>query len=147
MRVLANPILSVDSFFVLSGCLLAYITFKEMDRSGGKINLVLFYLHRYIRYAKVHNFLQVQYTVHTLEMYIIVHFRITGVYAFVIGFYASLYKFLDYGILSSVDFIVDQCQANWWRNLLYINNISEQVSYHLKGHAIFRVKKHFLNLF
>ncbi len=44
-------------------------------------------------------------------------------YVFVVGFYASLYKFFDYGILTSVDFVVNQCQNNWWRNLLYINNM------------------------
>ncbi len=50
MRIVVNAIPSVDSFFVLSGCLLAYIAFKEMDRSQGSLNLPLFYLHRFIRY-------------------------------------------------------------------------------------------------
>ncbi len=52
MRAILNPVLSVDTFFVLSGCLVAYVTFKEMDKSNGRLNLALFYLHRYIRYAQ-----------------------------------------------------------------------------------------------
>ncbi len=51
MRVVFNAIPSVDSFFLIGGCLLGYLTFKDMDRNNGKINIPLFYLHRYIRYA------------------------------------------------------------------------------------------------
>lgn len=48
-RFILNAFVAVDSFFVLSGCLLAYLTFGEMDRTEGRINLPLYYIHRYIR--------------------------------------------------------------------------------------------------
>ncbi len=45
-RVIRNPWVAVDSFLLLSGCLLAYLTFKELDRCKGRLNVPLFYLHR-----------------------------------------------------------------------------------------------------
>ena len=71
-----NPWVAVDSFFVLSGCLLSYLTMKELDRSKGRLNIPFFYLHRYI--------------------------RLTGVYAFVVGFNATLWKFFNWGPRSRV---------------------------------------------
>ena len=32
-----------------SGLLVAYLTFKELDKCEGKMPLVMFYVHRYIR--------------------------------------------------------------------------------------------------
>ncbi len=49
LRVVFNGNVAVDSFFVLSACLLTYLTFNEMDKTGGRFNIPLFYLHRYIR--------------------------------------------------------------------------------------------------
>ena len=49
MRGINNIIVSVDSFFLIGGCLLGYLTFKDMDRTEGRFNIVLFYVHRYIR--------------------------------------------------------------------------------------------------
>lgn len=49
MNFLLNGYLSVDSFFFLSGLLVAYLTFKEIDRVKGRFNVIMFYLHRYIR--------------------------------------------------------------------------------------------------
>ncbi|XP_016950512.1 nose resistant to fluoxetine protein 6 [Drosophila biarmipes] len=40
---------SVDSFFVLGGLLVALITLRMMDRTKGKLNVPLMYLHRIIR--------------------------------------------------------------------------------------------------
>ncbi len=49
-------------------------------------------------------------------------FRITGVYVFVIGFFATLYKFFDYNVLNYVESINEACSDYWWKNVLYINN-------------------------
>ena len=56
-----NAYPSVDSFFFMSGCLLSYITLKEMDalerKCGGELTKkewtrfwIMYYVHRYIRY-------------------------------------------------------------------------------------------------
>ena len=49
MNTIANGLVSVDSFFLLSGCLVAYLTFKDMEKSKGRFNIFFFYLHRYLR--------------------------------------------------------------------------------------------------
>ncbi|KAK7088883.1 nose resistant to fluoxetine protein 6-like [Littorina saxatilis] len=46
---IVNASISVDSFFVLSGLLVAYLSLKEMKKKGGKINWFLFYFHRFWR--------------------------------------------------------------------------------------------------
>lgn len=49
METIVNATVSVDSFFVMSGLLVSYLLLRELDRSGGKLNLPLFYVHRYLR--------------------------------------------------------------------------------------------------
>jgi peptidoglycan/LPS O-acetylase OafA/YrhL len=51
MQVITNATVSVDSFLVLSGLLVAYTLLKELDRSKGRFNVLLFYVHRYLRYT------------------------------------------------------------------------------------------------
>ena len=51
-NMILNAFWSVDSFFCVSGCLVTYLTLKEMEKSKGKINLFFFYLHRYLRYTE-----------------------------------------------------------------------------------------------
>ena len=43
---------SVDTFFMISGCLVAYLMFKELERSNGQINFAMLYIHRYLRFVK-----------------------------------------------------------------------------------------------
>ena len=56
-RAILNGYVSVDSFFIMGGCLLAYLTMKEMDKTKGWlnergwVNIPMFYVHRYLRYA------------------------------------------------------------------------------------------------
>eukprot|EP00094_Tigriopus_californicus_P007785 TCALIF_07497-PA protein Name:"Similar to nrf-6 Nose resistant to fluoxetine protein 6 (Caenorhabditis elegans)" AED:0.02 eAED:0.02 QI:34/1/0.75/1/0.63/0.66/12/0/701 len=94
-RTILNGYVCVDSFFVLSGVLTAYLTFKELDRNEGWMNVPLFYIHRYI--------------------------RLTGVYAMMIFFSATVYKYLDIGPLNNVEFEVQMCKDVWYSNLLYYN--------------------------
>ena len=42
---------SVDTFFMISGCLVAYLMFKELNKSEGRINFVMLYIHRYLRFV------------------------------------------------------------------------------------------------
>eukprot|EP00094_Tigriopus_californicus_P012896 TCALIF_12469-PA protein Name:"Similar to nrf-6 Nose resistant to fluoxetine protein 6 (Caenorhabditis elegans)" AED:0.06 eAED:0.04 QI:8/0.90/0.75/1/0.90/0.91/12/23/645 len=86
---------SVDSFYFLSGTLVAYLTFKEIERCEGRFNLIVFYIHRYL--------------------------RLTGVYFMVLLFRASLLKFLISGPNVANDEVTN-CRQVLWRQVLYINN-------------------------
>ncbi|ODM97836.1 Nose resistant to fluoxetine protein 6 [Orchesella cincta] len=44
-----NSTFAVDTFFVLSGMLVCYNLFKMFDKTKGKINVPMFYVHRYLR--------------------------------------------------------------------------------------------------
>ena len=98
-QVISNGFFSVDSFFLLSGLLGAYLTLRQMQRRKGKFPFVMYYVHRYL--------------------------RLTPVYAFVVFFYWFLLKQLGngptYGGLSS--YFQERCDKYWWTNFLYINNI------------------------
>ena len=47
---LLNATVSVDTFFVMSGALMAYNLLKELDRSKGRLNYPMLVLHRFLRY-------------------------------------------------------------------------------------------------
>nr|XP_022323723.1 nose resistant to fluoxetine protein 6-like [Crassostrea virginica] len=97
-QAIANALVSVDSFFALSGFLLAYLTFKEMEKRDGKINWIMFYFHRF--------------------------WRLTPAYMLVLMTEATLSPyFADGPIYPPNGFEVDYCEDSWWRNLLYINNL------------------------
>lgn len=98
-QAIANAYVSVDSFFFLSGFLVAYITLKKMDRVGGTLNYLAFILHRFI--------------------------RLTPSYLFAIFIQTSLYPFIvnsPDGLLVRAGAKNDMCHKYWWTNLLYINN-------------------------
>lgn len=48
-QMVVNATFSVDTFFYLSGFLVAYIGMKELLRREGKMNVLLMYISRYIR--------------------------------------------------------------------------------------------------
>ncbi|GFR23672.1 nose resistant to fluoxetine protein 6, partial [Trichonephila clavata] len=87
---------SVDSFFVLSGFLVAYLFFQQYAKSNGKIPWLYFYMHRYI--------------------------RLTPVYMMFLAFYTTLMAYLGSGPLWNYKETDPNCQAYWWWNLLYFNN-------------------------
>ena len=99
--VVANAFPSVDSFFLIGATLLSYITLKELDKTnGGGIKFwVLYYVHRYI--------------------------RLTGVYAIIIGFHATLLKFFAFAPQSNLIYprLSYGCQKHWSKSLLYVNNL------------------------
>ena len=49
-QAVLNGFPSVDTFFVLSGVLVAYLLLKELDKTKGRVNWIMFYVHRYLRY-------------------------------------------------------------------------------------------------
>ena len=89
---------SVDSFFFLSGVLVAYLTLRQMKKRNGRFPFIHYYVHRYL--------------------------RLTPVYAFVLFFAWFLTRHIAAGpSLSLVDPFAPQCSKFWWTNFLYINNL------------------------
>nr|XP_034301544.1 nose resistant to fluoxetine protein 6 isoform X4 [Crassostrea gigas] len=103
-QAVANAFVAVDSFFALSGLLLAYLTLKEMKKGQGKfrINWFMFYFHRF--------------------------WRLTPAYMLLMMISICLSRYFEEGPLWPDQGIeVNYCKNTWWKNLLYINNFySEQ---------------------
>merc|ERR1712117_950726 len=75
---------------------------KELDKTngGGVVFWIKFYVHRYI--------------------------RLTGVYAIILFFHATLLKYFATGPGSfGISMASEACQDSWWKNLLYLNNVWE----------------------
>jgi peptidoglycan/LPS O-acetylase OafA/YrhL len=98
---IVNGSFSVDSFFFLSGLLVAYLSFKQIKEKG-TLNWPYYFLHRY--------------------------WRLTPLYLSVILYYAFI---SPYTITGPNSYSVYQpasqnsyevCKKYWWTNLLYINN-------------------------
>ncbi|XP_017084003.2 nose resistant to fluoxetine protein 6-like isoform X1 [Drosophila eugracilis] len=88
---------SVDSFFVLGGLLVSMIALRSMEKSGGKLNPFLMYLHRLIRIWPV------------VAMAILIYMRmmpvISGGPMFKSGYHGKEY-----------------CEKGWFWTLLFIQN-------------------------
>jgi peptidoglycan/LPS O-acetylase OafA/YrhL len=101
-QAISNGFFSVDSFFFLSGLLVAYLTFREMKRKKGRFPFLMYYLHRYL--------------------------RLTPTYAFVLFFVWLLMMYLTNGPTFHLaaweeSAHYQNCEKYWWTNLLYINNL------------------------
>lgn len=90
-----NGLFSVDSFFFLSGVLVAYLAFRQMKKKG-RFPFIHYYVHRYL--------------------------RLTPTYAFVLFFSWTLINHLAAGPGFSLT-SPNPCSKYWWTNLLYINNL------------------------
>lgn len=88
---------AVDIFFYLGGFLLSYFLLIELEKSKGKIQWALIYLHRYL--------------------------RIVPCLGFVIGFNYFIIRTLGSGPLwGNATRSMEVCGKYWWTNLLFINN-------------------------
>ncbi|XP_033326893.2 O-acyltransferase like protein isoform X1 [Megalopta genalis] len=97
--LLLNANIITDTFFLLSGVLMAYtVLTKHAKDPKGRLNVIGLYLHRYL--------------------------RLTPAYAMMIGFYATLFYKMGTGPQWDqwVGANRDYCRENWWTNLLYANN-------------------------
>ena len=96
-----NAYVSVDTFFLLSGLLVSYLTLKRIDKKGmGLMDIMMFYVHRYI--------------------------RLTPSLLLVILFYTNIFPIIvkqPMGFtISEINVIPEKCIDYWWPTLLYINN-------------------------
>ena len=97
MQVPLNATVSVDTFFLMSGLLVAYTMLRELEHYKGRFNFAIFYIHRYL--------------------------RLTPVYGMILGFIATLLVYISYGPnWQLVHYMREGCRWNWWSHFLYINN-------------------------
>ena len=98
-QAVENAFFCVDSFFFLSGVLVAYLSLREMGRLDGHFPFFHFYVHRYL--------------------------RLTPTLVFVLFFGWFLTGHLPHGPFSKSlsDPFTTGCSKYWWTNLLYINNL------------------------
>ena len=99
---LCNAFFAVDTFFVMSGLLVTYLSMRQMKRKKGRFPFLTYYLHRYL--------------------------RLTPTYAFVLFFIWLLMMHLGEGPIYpskawEESSIYQNCNKYWWTNLLYINNL------------------------
>ncbi|XP_055915469.1 nose resistant to fluoxetine protein 6-like [Eupeodes corollae] len=98
---LLNGTISVDSFFFISGLLVAWLGFRELDKTNGKLNVIMMYVHRYL--------------------------RLTPAVAAVLLFMLSINKLILIGPFKQGIYVKNQCDGyNWWPVLLYIPNYLQQ---------------------
>jgi peptidoglycan/LPS O-acetylase OafA/YrhL len=97
-KIICSSIYVVDVFFVISGFLLAFLVSSELEKRKGKINWIIFILHRLM--------------------------RIVPVYFFIYWFYISLFPYLGNGPAWPLQEYKNKvsCGEYWYSNFLFINN-------------------------
>ena len=61
-----------------------------------------------------------------MAFFISFHQRLTGTYAIVVGFTATLFRHMCFGpSCSAIEPSAKGCQDQWWKNMLYINNFGD----------------------
>ncbi|XP_062571306.1 nose resistant to fluoxetine protein 6-like [Saccostrea cucullata] len=105
-HVIINALVSVDSFFLLSGLLVSYLLLRELRRNEGKkINWVAFiakfYFHRY--------------------------WRLTPPLMLLMFVYVPLFQYVSDGPFWPQNGVEPgQCNKTWWHTMLYINNFYDE---------------------
>ena len=100
-QVIINGFFSVDSFFFLSGLLVAYLTLRDMSRRSGRFPALMYYIHRYLRITPTYAFLLF------FQWFLTVHLADGPVLPNQWGPGSPPYEY---------------CSRYWWTNFLYINN-------------------------
>ncbi|XP_068082886.1 nose resistant to fluoxetine protein 6 [Anabrus simplex] len=96
---ITNATISVDTFLVLSGLLVAY-TFLQKVPKTNSFNVPMYYIHRYI--------------------------RLTPSLAMIVLLQVSLLRHAGTGpFWNNIHDLGDKCQHNWWITLLYLQNYIE----------------------
>lgn len=98
MVVIVNAAIVVDVFFVIGGFLVSLTLLVMLEKSKGKLNVPLLYIHRYL--------------------------RITPLYIVIICVGTFVFPLLGNGPYWHVAKVwAGFCEKNWWKNILYINNL------------------------
>ncbi|XP_013404100.1 nose resistant to fluoxetine protein 6-like [Lingula anatina] len=99
-NAVGNALFSVDSFFLLSGVLAAYLFLRQLRRENGirPKTMIMYYVHRIIRLSPL-------------------YYMLTFIYATLTIYMGS--GPMWNGKLHDGEF----CANNWWTNLLYLNNV------------------------
>lgn len=89
---------AVDTFFLLSGFLVTWLTLRDIKKKNSVGYWVMFYVHRF--------------------------WRLTPLYMVVIVVFSCLHTYMGSGPLwpQNLD-TATSCKKYWWTNLLYINNL------------------------
>ena len=97
-HLLFAPLYIVDVFFVMAGFLLAYLSMAELAKKRGKMNWVMFVIHRFLRICPIYYF--------TLMLFVnIIPYLGSGP-----GFPQYDYKYADI------------CENYWWAVVLFISD-------------------------
>ncbi|XP_042904392.1 nose resistant to fluoxetine protein 6 [Parasteatoda tepidariorum] len=97
LAIIENFTIPVGSFFFMSGFLLVYSTWRKLERNNGKLNLIMFFIHKY--------------------------WRMTPALVLMILMLMAL-PLINAGPLwnSTLNPPIQACEKHWWTNILYINN-------------------------
>ncbi|XP_071532649.1 nose resistant to fluoxetine protein 6-like isoform X2 [Panulirus ornatus] len=110
-QVIGNAYFSVDTFFFISGVLLAYNVLKQLKRTE-RFNLFVFYIHRLIRLIP--------------PIGLTVGLCSTVVHLFMFGPYSHNWNYWQ-----------DTCQSTWWRDILFIDNfVNDPISLNIGGDCL-----------
>ncbi|XP_028982413.1 nose resistant to fluoxetine protein 6-like, partial [Diachasma alloeum] len=101
---------TVDTFFVISGFLISYLFLKNMAK-GGKFNVIMYYVHRYL--------------------------RLTPAYAALLLLTIFIFPRIGSGAIWEANMSLqrESCSKNWWANLLYVQNYVNTQYLFCLGHA------------
>lgn len=96
--ILVNGAIVVDIFLVIGGFLVSLSLLTALEKTGGKLNIPLIYINRYL--------------------------RITPLYGVIILMGTFIFPLLGSGPYWHVAKTwAGFCERNWWKNLLYVNNL------------------------
>ncbi|XP_070533927.1 nose resistant to fluoxetine protein 6-like [Ptychodera flava] len=96
---LLNTFFGVDTFFLLSGCLVCYVTLKQLHKTKGRLNWFLFYFHRW--------------------------WRLTPAFGLMLLIWSTLTLHLGSGPIHDQNVLESQelCHEYWWATILYFHNL------------------------
>ncbi|KAH8318663.1 hypothetical protein KR074_000740, partial [Drosophila pseudoananassae] len=98
VNVINEGVFAVDTFFFISGLLVAMVPLRAMEKANGKLNIPLMYLHRYLRLTPI------------VAVSILVYLKL-------------LPRMADGPLYGNWNFDnYDNCNDNWYWTLLYIQN-------------------------
>uniref|UniRef100_T1IKA9 Acyltransferase 3 domain-containing protein n=1 Tax=Strigamia maritima TaxID=126957 RepID=T1IKA9_STRMM len=97
-EIVVNSVLAVETFFFLSGLFVSYVFFMHREENNGRTSWFKFYLYRYLRLTPLY-------------------------FLFIFVIDNGLIKYLTNGPFWPPNgFEGNNCNNNWWWNILFINN-------------------------